>query len=1653
MELIGKNRVKKVLTVVLIFLTLSFFVNIASTVGNVSPLTNGSSTKAPLPEIRADLPAVTHDGIVYVFGGYQDSWSLGQAEVYSYDPTADFWTQKTSMNYPRWGEAAAVYNNEAYVFGGSYQGSASSAVEAYNFASDSWETQQSLPDNVFNQGLEAVTAGSLIYLFYGSSTYSYNPQTGIYTQLANAPYNKDWADCAYVNVNGEDRIYLLGGYDLSISDATDTCAYYRPAFNNWITINAAPYAAYGTLRDNPVINGIIYYGYGQGQHDSIFYDYMYSYNPGTGVWTQLPSGVYPRDGVGCAVVGSKLYVIGGRNTWDNPILGLDYNEEFDTALFSQPSLTINPPVIRMYVNQPQIFTATTLGGTIPYSYTWYLNGNIIQGQNGQTFTFTPTTPGNYSLYATVTDANGQTAQSNTVNDFIVYNQYQANLLVPDWSNVSQDFFTLVPGATVEPVLTGASVTDRSADFVADPFIYQENGLWYMFFEVHWSSTDYSEIGLATSTNGFDWTYKQIVLSEPFSLAYPYIFKWNGSIYLIPETYSQSEVRLYKATNFPYGWTYVTSILSGQSYNPVDSSVFRYNNIWWMFTSSESDQGYLYYSYNLTDPSAWHMHPTSPINTDSMKVRGAGRTVVFDNGTVIRLTQELYGQGVRAFQVDTLTTTTYAEHEVAGSPLVQATGTSGWNAQAMHTVNPWWTGNGWVAAVDGAGYDWLWAIGIYMTPLQPSISPTALRIDVGQSQKFTSIAGGGRPPYTYQWYQNGTAVPGATGANWTFTPTQSGHYNVFVRVTDSLNNRANSNVVSDIRVYDQPSVSISPISTNKTIGGSQQFNSTITGGLAPYAYQWYYTNGTAISGATASTVVYKVNFTGTYIIYLNVTDSLNYRVQSNTATLTVYSQPTVTINPTSENMTVNTTQTFSSTTTGGLIPYSYQWYYTNGTAITGATTSTLTFKANSTGTFNIYLNVTDSLNYRVESNLAAITVYSQPSVVISPVSVNMTVGSTQQFNSSVAGGLIPYSYQWYYTNDTIITGAATSTLTYKANSTGTYNIYLNATDNLGFRVQSNTATINVYSKPTITITPTSVKMTIGATQQFNSTTTGGLIPYTYQWHQNDSAVFGATASNWNFTPVTIGHFKVYLNVTDALSFTVQSNIVTDITVNAQATVTINPTNVNMTVGGSQIFSSIVSGGTIPYSYQWYLNGTAVSGATIANWTFTPASAGTYIVYLNVTDQSALTVKSNNATASVETPMTVNISPTNVGIIIGQNQTFSSSVSGGTLPYAYQWYVNNTAVPEATSSNLTFAPTTAGNYSVYLNVTDAFNFQVQSNIVYNITVYDQPSVSISPTSANITLGESVPFNSTVSGLPPNSYQWYLNNTAIPNTTNPTYTFTPNATGTYNIYLNITYNLSYNFSIQSNMATITVYSQLTVSINPGSATINFGTSQTFESNTAGGFAPYSYQWYINNTAVSGATNPNWTFTPTSNGNYQIYVNVTDSLGNQPKSNIADINVCSVYLMLSTDQQTYSKGQQLTFIVTVLNQQNPQLVSTVALTITGPGGYGFYDFQPINVSANGVGEYSFSWVFPNVAGTYVVEVSLVPAQLTAYDAKWLEANELPTEFGYSSAHSLVVSKSLVNGVYALFVLVGGQVLSRVYSVVLPKYKGTKLRTFSRAP
>jgi len=258
-----------------------------------------------------------------------------------------------------------------------------------------------------------------------------------------------------------------------------------------------------------------------------------------------------------------------------------------------------------------------------------------------------------------------------------------------------------------PVLTARDVTDVRAAFVADPFMVREDGLWCMFFEVLNEDSGHGDIGLAVSPDGCKWSYKQIVLDEPFHLSYPNVFKWKGQYYMIPETRLAYAVRLYRAVEFPFTWAYVKDLVAG---NYLDPSVFHDNERWWMFAGERSDVLHLFYADDLMGP--WVRHPKSPVVALDGNIARPGGPILRHDGRVYRYTQDCdptYGNQVRAFEITQLTTEDYEEKPVRSDPVLRATG-RGWNGEQMHHVDPHYVdGVGWIATVDGYGNSFVFGL--------------------------------------------------------------------------------------------------------------------------------------------------------------------------------------------------------------------------------------------------------------------------------------------------------------------------------------------------------------------------------------------------------------------------------------------------------------------------------------------------------------------------------------------------------------------------------------------------------------------------------------------------------------------------------------------------------------------------------------------------------------------------------------------------------------------------------------------------------------------------------------------------------------------------------------------------------------------------------
>jgi len=255
-------------------------------------------------------------------------------------------------------------------------------------------------------------------------------------------------------------------------------------------------------------------------------------------------------------------------------------------------------------------------------------------------------------------------------------------------------------ANASPVLTKHSVTDVPAAFVADPFMLRHDGAWHMFFEVMNAETNRGEIGLATSNDALSWTYRQLVLCEPFHLSYPFVFEFQNAYFMVPETLAAGAVCLYKARDFPSHWSCVAKLIEGQF---ADPTIFHFNDRWWMFACStpyQHDTLRLYLASALTGP--WTEHPQSPIiNGDKRRARPAGRILEFDN-KLFRFAQDCiprYGSCVRTFEILKLTPTTYTEVEIGHGPVLKASG-NGWNAAGMHHIDVQQHDGQWLACVDG-----------------------------------------------------------------------------------------------------------------------------------------------------------------------------------------------------------------------------------------------------------------------------------------------------------------------------------------------------------------------------------------------------------------------------------------------------------------------------------------------------------------------------------------------------------------------------------------------------------------------------------------------------------------------------------------------------------------------------------------------------------------------------------------------------------------------------------------------------------------------------------------------------------------------------------------------------------------------------------------
>ena len=309
----------------------------------------------------------------------------------------------------------------------------------------------------------------------------------------------------------------------------------------------------------------------------------------------------------------------------------------------------------------------------------------------------------------------------------------------------------------------------------------------------------------------------------------------------------------------------------------------------------------------------------------------------------------------------------------------------------------------------------------------------------------------------------------------------------------------------------------------------------------------------------------------------------------------------------------------------------------------------------------------------------------------------------------------------------------------------------------------------------------------------------------------------------------------------------------LTVNIPLSITHQPVS-RAKCAGDSISFTITATGTIPISYQWIKNDTIISGATLTSYIIphlSIADAGGYkCVLSNICGNDTSIVA--NLTVNTTSP-TITHQPENEFTCLGNDISFTLTPSGSS-PFSYQWLLNDTTQLWGYDSIYTvYYPISsdAGFYKCIVSNACGFATSDSATLTLNLP----PSITQQPNGDTICSGSNKTFTVAASGTRPFSYQWYKNDTtSIANATDSLYTINAVSiadAGNYKCIVSNTCGSDTSFS-----AFLMLNTPLDITQQPADTILNTGAAITF-SIEATGTEPFSYQWFKNDTIISGDTN----------------------------------------------------------------------------------------------------------------------------------------------------------------------------------------------------
>ena len=390
---------------------------------------------------------------------------------------------------------------------------------------------------------------------------------------------------------------------------------------------------------------------------------------------------------------------------------------------------------------------------------------------------------------------------------------------------------------------------------------------------------------------------------------------------------------------------------------------------------------------------------------------------------------------------------------------------------------------------------------------------------------------------------------------------------------------------------------------------------------------------------------------------------------------------------------------------GTLSYQWQWSTNNSTwsDITNAKSATLVASSISTsaaGTTYYRCVVTNSLDGKslsTNSGSAKIDVIGKPTMTTQPVSATYKQGVTATALSVTAtrpANLGTLSYQWFVLGGTQVL-STDSTYMPSTQAIGTTQYFCRVTNSLGGKstsTDSEPATISVFGVPTVTAQPvsatykqgeTTAALFIGATKPAADP---GTLSYQWQSSANNSTwsnISGAISAEYTPSAGAVGTTYYRCIVTNSLngqslatnSGSAKVDVIGTPSISQQPQSATYWPNDPATALSVTVTKLAADPGTL--SYQWYRNGTAISGATSATYTPSTSTVGETQYFCRVTNSfgdKTTTQDSGSATITVigiaEQPQSGSYDYREPVIL--SVQVAGSSVDGVVVEYLWQKY---------------------------------------------------------------------------------------------------------------------------------------------------------------------------------------------------------------------------------------------------------------------------------------------------------------------------------------------------------------------------------------------